>query len=89
MQALLSSPQPDDPQDAVVAKQYISDIETYRKTAKYWTEAFASPSTNSPEEKVQRTHVGAFSGFSSARANVMFYVRANASSSARGLQCVC
>lgn len=38
LQALLSSPQPDDPQDAVVAKQYISDHETYRKTAKYWTE---------------------------------------------------
>ncbi|GBF88649.1 ubiquitin-conjugating enzyme E2 [Raphidocelis subcapitata] len=38
LQALLSSPQPDDPQDAVVAKQYLSDFETY------WTEAFARDS---------------------------------------------
>ncbi|PNH00063.1 Ubiquitin-conjugating enzyme E2 27, partial [Tetrabaena socialis] len=33
-QALLSSPQPDDPQDAVVAKQYMAEHETYKKTAK-------------------------------------------------------
>lgn len=54
LQALLSSPQPDDPQDAVVAKQYMHDFETYKKTAKYWTEAFANPNTLAPEEKVQR-----------------------------------
>lgn len=54
LQALLSSPQPDDPQDAVVAKQYISDYETFKKTAKYWTDAFASPASATPEDKVQR-----------------------------------
>ncbi|KAK3260859.1 Ubiquitin-conjugating enzyme E2 27 [Cymbomonas tetramitiformis] len=41
VQALLSSPEPDDPQDAVVAKQYINEQETFRSTARYWTEAFA------------------------------------------------
>ncbi|KAG2448397.1 hypothetical protein HYH02_006289 [Chlamydomonas schloesseri] len=54
LQALLSSPQPDDPQDAVVAKQYISDHETYKKTAKYWTEAFANPHATAPEEKIAK-----------------------------------
>ena len=34
LQALLSSPQPDDPQDAVVAKQYLSDLPTFEKTAR-------------------------------------------------------
>eukprot|EP00798_Chlamydomonas_sp_ICE-L_P015782 gene15782-21905_t len=52
LQALLSSPQPDDPQDAVVAKQYLSEIETFKKTAKYWTDAFANPDKQAPEEKV-------------------------------------
>lgn len=54
LQALLSSPQPDDPQDAVVAKQYLSDYETFKKTAKYWTDAFANPNTLAPEDKVKR-----------------------------------
>lgn len=53
LQALLSSPQPDDPQDAVVAKQYLSEYDTYCKTAKYWTEAFANPHTAAPEEKIK------------------------------------
>ncbi|GFR51947.1 hypothetical protein Agub_g14469 [Astrephomene gubernaculifera] len=53
LQALLSSPQPDDPQDAVVAKQYINDYETYKKTARYWTEAFASPTAGAPEDKIK------------------------------------
>ena len=34
MQALLSSPQPDDPQDAVVAKQYLSDRKLFERTAR-------------------------------------------------------
>lgn len=34
LQALLSSPQPDDPQDAVVARQYLSERETFDKTAR-------------------------------------------------------
>jgi hypothetical protein len=29
-------PPPCPPQDAVVAKQYINDLETFKKTAKYW-----------------------------------------------------
>lgn len=36
LQALLAAPQADDPQDAVVAKQYISENQLYRKTAEEW-----------------------------------------------------
>ena len=41
LQALLSCPEPDDPQDAEVAKQYKLDIDIFNQTAKYWTKRFA------------------------------------------------
>ena len=41
LQALLSSPQADDPQDAVVARQYLSDVKEFNATAKQWTEQYA------------------------------------------------
>lgn len=54
IQALLSAPEPDDPQDAVVAQQYLRDYQTFLGTARYWTEAFAKTSSQGIEEKVQR-----------------------------------
>lgn len=42
LQALMSAPEPDDPQDAVVAKQYKESHEEYCRTAKFWTETYAS-----------------------------------------------
>ncbi|KAJ8449535.1 hypothetical protein Cgig2_005557 [Carnegiea gigantea] len=54
IQALLSAPEPDDPQDAVVAQQYLRDHQTFLGTARYWTEAFAKMSSHGIEEKVQR-----------------------------------
>jgi len=42
LQALMSAPEPDDPQDAVVAKQYKASHSDYCKTAKFWTETYAS-----------------------------------------------
>lgn len=54
LQALLASPQPDDPQDAVVANQYRSEFKTYEKTARYWTEAFANPNSEGDEEKIDK-----------------------------------
>lgn len=54
LQALLSCPNPDSPQDAQVAHQYKNDIEAYLRTAKYWTEIYAMPeSENKRAEKVQ------------------------------------
>jgi len=41
LRALLSSPEPNDPQDAEVAKMYISDRKKFEKTAKFWTESYA------------------------------------------------
>mmetsp|Transcript_19263 Transcript_19263/g.58062 ORF Transcript_19263/g.58062 Transcript_19263/m.58062 type:complete len:180 (+) Transcript_19263:529-1068(+) len=41
LQALLSAPEPDDPQDAVVAKQYKEHYDAYCGTAKFWTETYA------------------------------------------------
>lgn len=42
LQALLCSPEPDDPQDAQVAQMYLKSIEEFNKTAKFWTESYAN-----------------------------------------------
>lgn len=42
LQALLAAAEPDDPQDAVVAKQYKENIDMFRRTAKHWTEVHAN-----------------------------------------------
>ncbi|KAJ3678240.1 hypothetical protein LUZ60_002043 [Juncus effusus] len=54
LQALLSSPAPDDPQDAVVAQQYLRDYAKFVATAQHWTEAFAKRTSVGIEEKVQK-----------------------------------
>ena len=41
IQALLQAAEPDDPQDAVVARQYKEDPELYRKTARHWAQVYA------------------------------------------------
>lgn len=41
LQALLAAAEPDDPQDAVVAKQYKEDPEMFKLTARHWTQAYA------------------------------------------------
>lgn len=41
LQALLSAAEPDDPQDAVVARQYKENLEMFKLTAKHWTNAYA------------------------------------------------
>ena len=42
LQALMSAAEPDDPQDAVVAKQYKEKRSEYEAQAKYWTETYAT-----------------------------------------------
>lgn len=39
----MTSPEPGDPQDAEVAKMYLSDRKKFEKTAKFWTETYATP----------------------------------------------
>ncbi|KAK9825128.1 hypothetical protein WJX81_001021 [Elliptochloris bilobata] len=51
LQALLSSPEPDDPQDAVVARQYLTDHATFVRTARMWTENFAHRSQAATEDE--------------------------------------
>lgn len=41
LQSLFQSPEPNDPQDAEVAKHYLSDLEGFKKTARYWTQIYA------------------------------------------------
>lgn len=42
LQSLLCSPEPKDPQDAEVAKHYMSDKAGFEETARYWTGKLAS-----------------------------------------------
>ena len=45
--------EPDDPQDAVVAKQYKDSPELYRKTANHWSQVYAGgKNITSPVSKV-------------------------------------
>lgn len=57
IQALLSAAEPDDPQDAVVARQYKEHPEVYWRTAKHWAEEYAgAPSSHNVdfEQKISR-----------------------------------
>ncbi|KAL4400140.1 Ubiquitin-conjugating enzyme E2 1 [Malassezia pachydermatis] len=42
LRSLLCSPEPNDPQDAEVAKHYTSNLDSYNKTAEYWTKVYAA-----------------------------------------------
>ena len=42
LQSLLQSPEPSDPQDAEVAKHYLSNKSGFEETAAYWTKIYAS-----------------------------------------------
>ncbi|UKJ88147.1 ubiquitin carrier protein [Theileria orientalis] len=53
IQALLSAPEPDDPQDAMVAKMYKRDYEEFERTAKLWTSTFARDDNESKEGKIK------------------------------------
>jgi len=41
LQALLAAAEPDDPQDAVVAKQYKENPAIFQQTARHWTNVYA------------------------------------------------
>lgn len=46
LQSLLQSPEPSDPQDAEVAKHYISNRKGFEETAAYWTKIYANDGTD-------------------------------------------
>lgn len=66
LQALLCSAEPADPQDAEVAKMYMSNREEFERTAKFWTESYAKPS--SKEDAVSRVCEMGFDRESALRA---------------------
>ena len=41
LQALLAAAEPDDPQDAVVARQYKENQDVFYKTARHWSSIYA------------------------------------------------
>ena len=41
LQSLLCSPEPNDPQDAEVAKHYMTSKASFEETARYWTSIYA------------------------------------------------
>ncbi|XP_071446118.1 ubiquitin-conjugating enzyme E2-22 kDa [Hetaerina americana] len=49
LQALLAAAEPDDPQDAVVAKQFRECREIFWQTARHWTQVYAGGPNHSPE----------------------------------------
>lgn len=51
LQALLCAPEPDDPQDAVVAQMYKSDLQAFNRKAAEWTQNYAREIT--VEDKIQ------------------------------------
>jgi ubiquitin-conjugating enzyme (huntingtin interacting protein 2) len=44
LQSLLCSPEPNDPQDAEVAKHYMTSKQSFNDTARYWTQIYAGGS---------------------------------------------
>jgi ubiquitin-conjugating enzyme (huntingtin interacting protein 2) len=52
LQALLSTPEPNDPQDAEVAKMYLGNRAEFDRMAKYWTETYAT--VKGEDEKVAK-----------------------------------
>ena len=58
LQALMCEPVPNDPQDAVVAKKYMSDIKLFNQTAKHWVEEYANPERNLQKKIKEITEMG-------------------------------
>ncbi|KAI0727145.1 ubiquitin-conjugating enzyme/RWD-like protein, partial [Fomitopsis betulina] len=51
LQSLLCSPEPRDPQDAEVAKHYMTSKASFEDTARYWTEIYAGGSSKGGKGK--------------------------------------
>jgi ubiquitin-conjugating enzyme (huntingtin interacting protein 2) len=52
LQILLAAPEPNDPQDAVVASEYKEDRKKFNEHAQDWVKKYASPAIN--EAKIKR-----------------------------------
>ncbi|KZV86659.1 hypothetical protein EXIGLDRAFT_840589 [Exidia glandulosa HHB12029] len=77
LQSMLSSPEPDDPQDPEVATHYLTSPDSFNDTARYWTQLYARGSESSANNDtggtrsvadaagmagIERVHVDRFEG---------------------------
>jgi len=86
LQSLLCSPEPNDPQDAEVAKHYMTSRSSFNETARYWTEIYAgaAPTVKSggsgPKDEVaiaglEKAHVDQFEALGFERGKVIDVLR--------------
>jgi len=88
LQSLLCSPEPNDPQDAEVAKHYTTSKRSFEETARYWTQVYAEGSTSRgktaakepPKDEVaiaglEKAHVDQFEGLGFERSKVIDVLR--------------
>ncbi|KAF9811800.1 hypothetical protein IEO21_06412 [Rhodonia placenta] len=89
LQSLLCSPEPRDPQDAEVAKHYMTSKSSFEETARYWTQAYAGGSgkevrgkgrADGPRDEVamaglERAHVEKFQAMGFDRTKVIDVLR--------------
>ncbi|KAJ6624394.1 ubiquitin-conjugating enzyme/RWD-like protein [Mycena sp. CBHHK59/15] len=87
LQSLLCSPEPNDPQDAEVAKHYTTSKHSFEETAIYWTKTYAKPPAVAGVEAgaatrdevaiagLEKAHVDQFEGLGFPRAKVIDVLR--------------
>lgn len=56
LQSLLCSPEPNDPQDAEVAKHYTTSKPSFEETARYWTQVYAGGAGSRGKAPVKEPH---------------------------------
>jgi len=84
LQSLLCSPEPNDPQDAEVAKHYTTSKRSFEETARYWTQIYAGglgsrgkTTVKEPERDdaaiagLEKAHVSQFEGLGFERSKVV------------------
>ncbi|KAF9258533.1 hypothetical protein L218DRAFT_934671 [Marasmius fiardii PR-910] len=76
LQSLLCSPEPNDPQDAEVAKHYTTSKSSFDETARYWTHIYAGGPGNKDGGKVaiaglEKAHVDQFEALGFQRNKVI------------------
>ena len=70
LQSLLCSPEPNDPQDAEVAKHYTTSKSSFEETAAYWTQIYAGgPGRSSGQSKADGGDEVAIAGLDPAHVN--------------------
>lgn len=84
LQSLLCSPEPNDPQDAEVAKHFTTSKRSFEETARYWTQVYAggsasrgkAPMREPPRDEVaiaglEKAHVDQFEAIGFERSKVV------------------